>query len=170
MRGSADNRDGEGRPLAHVTWRKGLMAEVEVFLLLGLVATAVFSAITFGMARRGQRAIGRVEDARDRVVEGLKALVRDGIVPDRDEAAMLIVAASTKHRLAEFEIGTPEAMLCRLFEDINSDPLVGPHLKRAVVPQLAEHMHGRRPGIWSPDRTFDAPALARETVLVDEVP
>src|SRR5207302_8359744 len=153
-----------------LTGWKGPMVEVELFLLLGLAATAVFSAITFGLARRGQRAIGRVEDARDRVVEGLKALVRDGIVPDRDAAAMLIVAASTKDRVAEFEIGTPEAMLCRLFEAINSDPLVGLHLKRAVVPQLAEHMHGRRPGVWSPERSFDPPALARESVLVDEVP
>jgi hypothetical protein len=146
------------------------MAEVEVFLLLGLVATAVFAGVTFGLARRGQRAIARVEAARDRVVDGLKALVRDGIVPDRDAATMLIVAASTSHRVPEFEIGSPEAMLCRLFEDINGDPLVAPHLKRAIVPQLAEQMHGRRPGRWSAAPPYEVPALARETVLADEVP
>jgi hypothetical protein len=146
------------------------MADVELFLLLGLIATALFSFITFGLARRGQRAMARVEEARDRVVEGLKALVRDGIVPDRDAAAMLIVAAATRFRVPEFEIGSPEAMLCRLFEDINSDPLVGSHLKRAVVPQLAEHMHGRKPGLWTVDRFPEPPALARETVMADEIP
>jgi hypothetical protein len=146
------------------------MAEVEAFLLLGLVASAVFSGMTFGMARRGQRAIARVEEARDRVVEGLKALVRDGIVPDRDTAAMLIVAASTKHRVPEFEVGTPEAMLCRLLEDINSDPLAGPHLKRAVLPQLAEHMNGRRPEVWRPENPPEAPALPGETLVAHEVP
>src|SRR5690242_17965643 len=139
------------------------MAEVEVFLLLGLVAATVFSTVTFGLARRGQRAVARTEEARDRVVEGLKALVRDGIVPDRDTAAMLIVAASTRHRVPEYEIGTPEAMLCRLFEDINSDTLVGAPLKRAVVAQLAEHMHGRRPGLWQPEPLSETPALASQT-------
>jgi hypothetical protein len=146
------------------------MVEVEVFLLLGLVATAVCSGITFGMARRGQRAAARVEEARARIVEGLKALVRDGIVPDRDSAAMLIVASATKYRLSEFEIGTPEAMMCRLFEDINSDPLVGPHLKRTIVPQIAEHMHGRRPGLWRPEAALETPALAGEIPVADEVP
>jgi len=144
------------------------MADVELFLLLGLIATALFSFITFGLARRGQRAMARVEEARDRIVEGLKALVRDGIIPDRDAAAMLIVAAATRCRVPEFEIGTP--MLCRLFEDINSDPLVASQLKRAVVPQLAEHMHGRKPGLWTPERLPEPPALARETVMADEIP
>jgi hypothetical protein len=146
------------------------MVEVEVFLLLGLAATAVFSGVTFGLARRGQRAVARVEESRARVIDGLKALVRDGIVPDRDSAAMLIVAAATRHRVPEFEIGTPESMLCRLFDDINSDPLVGTPLKRAVVAQLAEHLHGRRPGLRQPEMALQMPALASETVVANEVP
>lgn len=146
------------------------MAEVEVFLLLGLVAAALFSALTFGLARRGQRAVAHVEEARDHVVEGLKALVRDGIVPDRDSAAMLIVAASTRQRVPEFEIGTPEAMLCRLFDEVNSDPLVGTPLKRAVVAQLAEHVHGRRPGLWQAETLAETPALAGQTLVANEVP
>jgi hypothetical protein len=146
------------------------MAEVEVFLLLGLVAAALFASVTFGMARRGQRVVAHVEEARDHVVEGLKALVRDGIVPDRDSAAMLIVAASARHRVPEFEIGTPEALLCRLFDDINSDPLVGTPLKRAVVAQLAEHMHGRRPGLWQAESLSETPALSGQSLVANEVP
>jgi hypothetical protein len=83
---------------------------------------------------------------------------------------MLIVAASTRDRLPEFEIGTPEAMLCRLFEDVNSDPLVGTPLKRAVVAQLSENLHGRRPGLWQPEPLSDAPALTSQTLVANELP